>query len=570
MKKTFSKVAAVLLAVILLIPCATAGAVFAEDEGPDTSYVDALTVKESDHVRIICWGDSLTEGYGVEKGNSYSDFLRKLVDEGVEVINYGVSSELAYHVAIRQGGEPFYVTPVTIPADCTPVGVSFVDYEGNPAELGFYPRNYHSEWSAQDSINPFYIAGIKGTLDYDKPSDTYTFTRAEAGEEKTITRLTQCVTHAMEDRCSKDILVIWTGSNDYGPFGPCDLEAIIAYQRAMIAFAGVGERYVVCDFTAERMVSPIVEINAAMAAEYGDHIVKVRDYLRSDAFADAGLEPTAEDRAAIDAGQIPPTMLVSDGLHFSIPANKVIGKLLYEKLSSLGLLSHTHQWGEWKVIVPATTLADGLEERKCSVCGAVEQRKINRHIKPHVYYDVPDNGWFTNGVLYCSENGYMTGTDQNHFSPYANFTRAMFVVVLSKIAGADLKGIKGTSFKDVSIGSWYGKQVEWAKQNDYASGLGGGLFGPEQPVTREQLAMFLYKYASKNGKDVSKKADISGFPDASDVSGYAKTAISWAVGAGMISGVSDGNVTRLVPGGHANRAQVALITQKFVQNVVEK
>ena len=182
------------------------------------------------------------------------------------------------------------------------------------------------------------------------------------------------------------------------------------------------------------------------------------------------------------------------------------------------------------------------------------------------FTDVPDGKWYTKAVLWCYYNGYMTGTSSTAFSPDSSFTRAMFVTVLAKIDGADTSSYTGSSFTDVPRGKWYSKPIQWAFENGYASGLGGGKFGPNASVTREQLAQFLYNYTQKKGKPIADLADISGYSDAGSISGWAKNAVKWAVGNGLISGTS---ATTLNPKGTATRAQVALIIKNYVEKFVK-
>ncbi len=184
------------------------------------------------------------------------------------------------------------------------------------------------------------------------------------------------------------------------------------------------------------------------------------------------------------------------------------------------------------------------------------------------FIDVPEGKWYTDAVLWCYEKDYMAGTSDVTFDPNGVFTRAMFVTVLAKIDGADVSGYTGTSFDDVPAGKWYSAPVEWAFKNGYASGIGGGKFAPNSPVTREQLARFLYNYSFRNGYTGSPAADVSGYPDYKDISNYAKDAVGWAVGNGLISGIKQGDVIYLSPKGNATRAQVALIVKNYVENVL--
>ena len=239
------------------------------------------------------------------------------------------------------------------------------------------------------------------------------------------------------------------------------------------------------------------------------------------------------------------------------------GTQLISDHASVVIPATGHTWGGWAVDVPATRESEGKRHRTCTYCSVVEESVIPVRTDP--LEDVPDGKWYTAGVLYCYGNGIMTGTGKTAFGPSLPLTRAMFVTILAKAAGADLSEYTGVSFNDVKAGKWYSRAVEWAYQNGYSSGIGGGLFGIDRPVTREQIAVFLYSYAGKNGVDLSCSDDLSGFSDAGSVSPWARAGLGWAVSNGLISGTS-GNT--LSPGGTATRAQGALIIMKFIVNVL--
>ena len=180
------------------------------------------------------------------------------------------------------------------------------------------------------------------------------------------------------------------------------------------------------------------------------------------------------------------------------------------------------------------------------------------------FNDVPDDMWYTDAVLYCNANGFMIGTDEGWFMPELRLTRAMFMTVLSRIDGADTTSYTGSSFDDVPEDAWYATYVEWSYQNAYSSGTGNGNFSPDVPLTREQIAVFLFVYSALKGYDVDDTADLFAYDDASDVSSWAVTAMKWAVGAGLISGTSE---TTLEPKSAATRAQTATIIKNYINYV---
>ena len=173
------------------------------------------------------------------------------------------------------------------------------------------------------------------------------------------------------------------------------------------------------------------------------------------------------------------------------------------------------------------------------------------------FSDVAADAWYTEFVVYCRDNGLMAGTSATTFSPDVSTTRG-----LSRLAGTP--AVSGTdSYTDTQSGAWYSDAVLWASQNGVVSGYGNGLFGTNDPLTREQMATILYRYAQEKQYDVSGRNDLSAFADAARVSAYAKEAMQWAVDAGLISGIGD----NLVPQNGANRAQVATMLMRFAENV---
>ena len=181
------------------------------------------------------------------------------------------------------------------------------------------------------------------------------------------------------------------------------------------------------------------------------------------------------------------------------------------------------------------------------------------------FTDVPGGTWYTDAVGLCFTWGLMTGTSDTTFSPGMDLSRAMFVTILAKLDAAKTVSYTGSSFTDVPEGKWYSKPIEWAYQNNYASGIGGGKFGPSDPVTREQLAQFFYNYCSIKGYETGNLADLSKFTDAGKISGWAKTAMQWAVGNNILSGTSE---TTISPKNSASRAQVAVIIRAYLLNII--
>ena len=179
--------------------------------------------------------------------------------------------------------------------------------------------------------------------------------------------------------------------------------------------------------------------------------------------------------------------------------------------------------------------------------------------------DVKENHWFYDAVVYCYSNGYINGMNETTFAPNNKLTRAQFLTILAGVAGVDLDAYKDkeAGFTDVKPNHWYNEEVNWAVELGITSGISETKFGPNSDVTRSQLARFFYVYAEKTGVDVSGRADLGIFPDASKVQSWATESVAWAVDAGLISGVNKNDVNYLDPNGKATRAQAAVIFTKY-------
>lgn len=180
------------------------------------------------------------------------------------------------------------------------------------------------------------------------------------------------------------------------------------------------------------------------------------------------------------------------------------------------------------------------------------------------FNDVSANDWFASAVDYVTGKGMMNGTADNIFSPKANTTRGMVVTVLYRLENQP--STSAASFTDVASGAYYANAVAWANANGIVSGYGSGKFGPNDKVTREQLAAILYRYAQYKKYDVSVGEDtnILSYDDAQSISTYAIPAIQWACGAGVVTGKSG---SKLDPKGNATRAEVAAMLMRFCENV---
>lgn len=184
------------------------------------------------------------------------------------------------------------------------------------------------------------------------------------------------------------------------------------------------------------------------------------------------------------------------------------------------------------------------------------------------FMDVAEDAWYYDAVRYVNENGLMAGTSANTFAPDLTTTRGMIVTILYRLAGSPNieDEIWGYPFQDVDADTWYATAVYWARMNGIVAGYSDELFGPDDTITREQMATILYRYAQYKGYDTTAKADLSKHTDAAQVGSWALDAIRWANAEGLINGTSD---TTLSPQGSATRSQAAMILTRFRQNIAK-
>ena len=182
--------------------------------------------------------------------------------------------------------------------------------------------------------------------------------------------------------------------------------------------------------------------------------------------------------------------------------------------------------------------------------------------EPMRFDDVKDGAWFAGAVDYVTSRGVFRGTTHG-FEPERPMSRAMLATVLFRIAG-ETAPAGGTAFGDVPAEAWYAEAVAWAYDAGIVNGRGSG-FAPGAPVTREEIAAMLYRFAAHLGLDVSGSASLAEFTDGEATSAWAREAMQWAVGAGLFQG--DGNGT-LNPGGESSRAEVAALSERLVKLIV--
>ena len=200
---------------------------------------------------------------------------------------------------------------------------------------------------------------------------------------------------------------------------------------------------------------------------------------------------------------------------------------------------------------------------RSAVLAQVTFRSAFRWVNP--FADVAENDWYYDAVQYVSENGLMGGTASDRFSPELTTTRAMLITILYRMEGSPAMDDTawGNPFRDVPSDAWYAAPVCWARMTGVMTGYSDEVFGPDDPVTREQIAAILYRYARYKGADTTARADLSRYSDAGQISTWAKDAFGWVNARSIINGIGD---SVLAPKSSATRAQVAQILMNY-QNI---
>lgn len=243
---------------------------------------------------------------------------------------------------------------------------------------------------------------------------------------------------------------------------------------------------------------------------------------------------------------------------------------------------HTHTWDAGVVTQKPTAVEPGVRTYTCTVCGQTRTEAIPATGVPetcnggpacpgYAFRDMPAPSiWSHEGLDYCIYHGYIAGTSATTVTPDGECTRAMIVSILyrvqgepAKVNGYELKKL-APPFDDVERGMWYTDAIWWAKLTGVVSGMSPSTFAPDDPITRAQLAVILYNYTKQFAPEsLTETGSLTNFPDADSVPSWARTAMAWAVGNGLISGVGENGVSYLRPEGCATRAQVATILMNY-------
>ena len=198
--------------------------------------------------------------------------------------------------------------------------------------------------------------------------------------------------------------------------------------------------------------------------------------------------------------------------------------------------------------------------------GILKKKQKDISVKPDIEWenpfgDVKKRDWFYFSVKFAYDFGLMKGTTEMEFSPDSYMTRAMFVMIIYRMEKEPQAG--GTVFVDVEIGGYYDRAVAWANANGIVSGVSKDRFAPNDPITREQMATILYRYADFKGYDIESNGNTA-YSDSSSISGYARNAVSWAAANLLMKGNDDGS---FLPNANATRAQAAAVFARMIENL---
>lgn len=296
------------------------------DYADHAKIADMVAESEND---IVCWGDSLTYGYGATHGvTDYPTILAKLT--GKTVHNMGISGEPSDTICARQGGYNALVNPTTIPQDTTAVELSFNEglNIGNTTRIG--------EKGSLDIINPVSLCGVSGNISYS--DEKFYFTRLARGNDVTFTHPMPVICANSVER-KNDIQIIFMGTNGGWMITADNAETriskLISQIDAMIAYSDnqnfivVGMHYFYSWVLYNGLTKEMLE--TALLYKYGRRYINLRDYMVNYGLADAKITPTEEDTTAIANGEVPPSLLFTDKIHGNVKFYELLAKQVYER-----------------------------------------------------------------------------------------------------------------------------------------------------------------------------------------------------------------------------------------------
>lgn len=331
------------------------------DETADSKPLPGLN--KDDPKRVICWGDSLTQGNG-GGGMTYPLAIQNAATTDhneIEVLNYGVSGELTSLIAARCGGCPLKLEGgITIPAECTPVSIKI---KNSPDGLNYLltwggDREFSAQgqaFKADNSVNPCIFVGddgteVEGNIICSPDDGSKSFVRLTPGEAVHVSASNRIQTWPMRDHRTSDVLVIWTGNND--KLTPSSAQNTIKLIESMVKYTYDAEDkditelddkpYLVLNLSQIDQVNGIDEVNAQISEAFKGHVLDIRSYLLNEALADANLPAeeikTEEDAANLEKGKMPQSLYGKDGIHFTYRCYEIVGERIYEELKNKGYL----------------------------------------------------------------------------------------------------------------------------------------------------------------------------------------------------------------------------------------
>ena len=332
------------------------------DNTEDASETDVIP-EEQGPKRVICWGDSLTQGNGGD-GMTYPLAIKNAATTDhneIEVLNYGVSGELTSLIAARCGGTPLKLeSGITIPAECKPVSIKI---KNSPDGLNYLltwggDREFSAQgkaFKADNSVNPCILVAddgteIEGNIMCSPEDGSKSFVRLEPGEAVHVSASNRIQTWPMRDHRTSDVLVIWTGNND--KLTPSSAQNTIKLIENMVKYTYDAEDkdikelndkpYLVLNLSQIDQVNGIDEVNAQISEAFGDHVLDIRSYLLNEALTDANIPAeeikTEEDAENLAKGKMPQSLYGKDGVHFTYRCYEIVGERIYEELKNKGYL----------------------------------------------------------------------------------------------------------------------------------------------------------------------------------------------------------------------------------------
>ena len=222
---------------------------------------------------------------------------------------------------------------------------------------------------------------------------------------------------------------------------------------------------------------------------------------------------------------------------------------------------HGHTFNGWYSDQSLTNQISEVSLTKNMTVYAGWRADENPDIVVNPFTDVSEKDWFYNDAMFVYKNGLMLGTSKTLFSPHGTVTRGMMATILWRMEGS-LAPKDENSFTDVEAGRWYADAITWTTENGIFAGYSKDKFGPDDPITREQLTAIFYRYADYKGYKLTITGNFDKFEDADKITDYAKMVMQWAVGNGLIKGKSE---NLLDPQGTATRAEISAMLHRFIE-----